>query len=212
MLAKLQLIVAVLGLAFFGISLLVVLAAKFWEVARRELAKVVPHDTPVIVKLLLAVAFCGVWQYGATKQGGATWGAITFPAVDVEQTYIYDAGSYLTNDLVHISYYYLVAPGSADLNVVRRPVGNSDPAAWELVYTNTLGGVTLPLELTYAGAETNNWAVYTTWTPGPAVHTNGVWQVGWRSVRQGSTLIPIQTKVYNDGTLVMPATGGYTND
>ena len=39
-----------------------------------------------------------------------------------------------------------------------------------------------------------------------------VWQIDWRSVREGSTLIPIHTKVYNDGVLVMPATGGNNAD
>ena len=212
MFAKLQLVIAGIGLAFFGLAFLALLAYKFWGIAKRELERVVPATTPVAWKVLLGVAFCAVWQYGATKEGGITWGTISFPAVDVEQRYLYDAGSSLNTNSVHLAFYYLIAPASADFNVARRPVGNNDPAAWELVYTNTLGGVVSPLDLEFTGAYTNNWAVFTSWTPGPAVHTNGVWQIDWRSVREGSTLIPIHTKVYNDGVLVMPATGGNNAD
>lgn len=211
MLANLRFAALVLGLAFFGSIVLVLLAHKLWIVAGREAAKVVPASTPLIWRLLVLCSFCVLWQYGATKQGGDTWGTITFPYVDIEQRYLYNSGSSLDTNSVHLAFYYLIAPSEADLNVARRPVGSNDPAAWELVYTNTLGGVALPLDLEFEGAYTNNWAVYTTWTPGPAVHTNGIWQVNWRSAKE-STLIPIQTKVYLDDELVMPATGGTQND
>ena len=84
-----------------------------------------------------------------------------------------------------------------------RMIGADDGIRYEL--KATLADFPNPLDLAFENAISNRWYCYTTWTPGPAVHTNGVWQTIWMMDRRDNRyLIPIRTRIEDDGDLIAP--------
>ena len=59
----------------------------------------------------------------------------------------------------------------------------------------------------FAGAISNDFQFFTTYTPGPVVHTNGVAVIMWqKSINGGSDrVVPIRTGIYADGLRVAPS-------
>ena len=88
-----------------------------------------------------------------------------------------DAGSYVTNDLVHVAFNSYLIPSSAPIILSYWPDGSTNEEDMVTAYAATLADFPNPLDLAFENAISNRWYWYTTWTPGPAVHTNGVWQV-----------------------------------
>lgn len=105
---------------------------------------------------------------------------VSYPYTDVEQRYIYDNGSYVSNDVVHIAFYYQIAPSTADFQLYAWPLASTNEEEMVLVVNSTLGAVPQPYEFEYQGASSNRWIGITTWTPGPTVHTNGVAVINWQ--------------------------------
>ena len=135
-----------------------------------------------------------------------TWAAqksrVTFPRTDPDQTYLTDRGSWVDGDLVHIDFSRIIVPDSATMFVDR--IDRSDPSAgWVNVHASPFGSVELPLEFVYPSATNYEWAVYTDWTPGPTVQTNGVWHAMWGRDRvRGAYIIPLRTAVRVDGETI----------
>jgi len=133
-----------------------------------------------LIRFALLAPFVGAMvNYGSTKPPAGV-GVINFPYTDPASRYIYDSGSFVSNDLVHVAFTYAVAPGTADFQLWAWPNASTNEEEMVLVYSNTLAGVAQPYEFQYAGAISNRWFGFTTWTPGPSVHTNGVALVNWQ--------------------------------
>ena len=98
--------------------------------------------------------------------------------VTVADPYIQDAGSYLTNDIVHVAIAKRtpLLPDDTEILVYARQVDLTNATDW----------VRLSPHLTFAGhphdyalpnATNHDVMVAANFTPAPTVHTNGVWQM-----------------------------------
>lgn len=151
-------------------------------------------------RVLFLLAVTGAVQYGGSKH---IIGRVEFPFTDVEQRYVHDMGSYVTNDLVHIEYTRVVAPATAPLFVDFREISSTNDADWVNLITTTFADFPSPQDLEIPNATNYNFVVYTTWTPGAAVLTNGVWHAYWGLDRKsGLHLIPVRTCVREDGEVL----------
>ena len=155
---------------------------------------------------LLAPFVAAMVIHGSTKPAPVV-GTITYLRTEADVQYIYDAGSFVSNDLVHVAFTFAVAPGTADFQLWAWPRSSTNEEEMVLVYSNTLAGVAQPYEFEYAGAISNRWFGFTTWTPGPSVHTNGVALVNWQlPYDPAATNIAAMTRtgVYIDGEKLAP--------
>ena len=138
----------------------------------------------------------------ATIHGGRK-GTVTYPRTDPSVAYIADAGSYVTNDLVHVNFARAVVPDTAALFIDRRPVSSTDDADWVNHLTTTFGQFQPPQDVRCQAATNWDWIVYTDWTPGPSVVTNGVWHAFWGvDQRRGRHYIPVRTAVRENGNVI----------
>ena len=113
--------------------------------------------------------------YPSFKEKNPAADKIYFLQTDPELVYLYDQGSWVSNNTVHLHYNSRFLPESAQLYL--DCISKSDPAG-STNYINVLTGTvaTWPeiVEFDFAEATSYKWFFYTTYTPGAAVHTNGV--------------------------------------
>ena len=178
------------AIAILGLPLFFALVYIYHELRKR-------FKPSSVLVIFLGLGVVGWRAFPTSAEKRPDFGSITFLNPDVESQYIFNAGSYLTNDLCHIQYSYMIAPSNADINVVYRP-HVQNPGEWQNAFTGTLGAQSI-LEFSFAGAHTNDWYVYTTWTPGANVQTNTVWSQEWLATPQARALIPKRCAVYVDG-------------
>ena len=153
--------------------------------------------------VIAVVAIVGAVMYGGSKGTRS----VSFPRTDIEQAYLVDAGSYVTNGLVHVAFNTFLVPPAAPIILARWPDGSTNEADIVTAYAATLAEFPRPLDLYFENAMSNRWMCYTTWTPGPAAHTNGVWQTNWMTDRlRNEFIIPIRTSVQVDGAVIAPPT------
>ena len=152
--------------------------------------------------LVFAVLAVGL-SFAAQKRG-----LITFPRTDSEIAYLTDNGSYIeTTDVsfvqtVHIDFKRVVAPATATVYVDYRQRSDTN-GVWTTHTETTFAQMALPYEFQFPNATNYNWIVYTDWTPGPTVVTNGVWHAHWGIDRKfRRTYIPIRTAVRVDGDTI----------
>jgi len=144
---------------------------------------------------------------GATKE---TRGRVEYPYTDIDTRYLIDAGSFVTNGYAHISFTLSpIVPTSAPLMIAVRPVGSTNDLDWAVIVNTTFASFNQPQDIVYSGAETKVFQVFTTWTPGPAVHTNGVAVVEWQRPMRPSIheVVPRRTGIYENGIRVAPNPG-----
>lgn len=153
---------------------------------------------------IVAFFACGVSYYGMTK---TTTGRVSYPYTDVETRYLYDAGSYVTNDYVHVAFTKsAVVPDSADFLGYVRPCGSTNDEDWVQILATTFAKFHSPSNVPFAGAISNDFQFFTTFTPGPVVHTNGVAVINWQKPFDGSTnrFATIRTGIYVEGRRLAP--------
>ena len=149
--------------------------------------------------ILAAVAIVGAVIAGGSK-GTRN---VSFPRTDMEIAYLVDAGSYVTNDLVHVAFNSYMIPSYGTIILSYWPDGSTNEEDMVTAYAATLADFPNPLDLAFENAISNRW--YPTGTPGPVGHTNGVWQSIWMMDRRDNRyLIPIRTWIEDDGDLIAP--------
>lgn len=141
------------------------------------------------VKSIAFLLMCAV----ATYYGGAKFISetkrVNFPRTNPDVQHIVDCGSYVTNDCAYISFSTIALPYDALIVVAYAP-----PEATNESQVITVAAITLSQWLVQFpgkdGADVTawfawdvdwgdkatdyTWYCYTTWTPAPSVHTNGV--------------------------------------
>ena len=153
--------------------------------------------------VLAAAAVVGLVHFGGSK--GVYTRPVSFPRTDIEQAYLVDTGSYVTNGLVHLSFSTFLVPQNAWIVLDYWPDGSTNEADMVTAYAATLAEFPQPLDFPFANAISNRWYCYTTWTPGPAIQTNGVWQTIWMTDRRENRfLIPIRTRIVVDCESIAP--------
>lgn len=141
---------------------------------------------------ILALVAGVLFLYGSTK--------VRFASPDLEYDVFTDYDSCVTNNTVRFSFSTFGLPSSAEVYLDYRPEGSTNDADWVTLAHSTLADFPNPAEFTFPDATNYEWLVYTAWTPGPAVHTNGVWQTDWTSAaRQDApdalSVVPIRAEV-----------------
>lgn len=183
--------------AFYALAVAAILMCFGWRALRRQ----------GVLFTILALCFL---HAAATKPDAR--GRVLFPYTDVENRYMFDAGSYVTNDVVHLAYTLSpIVPTTSQLVGYARPVDSTNDLDWVQMFDSTFAASPSPQDIPYLGALTNDFQFFTTWTPGPSVHTNGValvfWQRKWSPQREDHLLSPIRTGVYLDGERIAPSPG-----
>jgi hypothetical protein len=178
-----------LALLFMMGFMLIILGAGTWGAFRRQSAG------------FYFFAFCFL-SAAASKLG-----SIFFPYTDVEKRYLFDNGSYVTNDCIHIDFLRAsFVPETAPLYGYFRPVGSTNDADWVKFIDTTFDLFPVPRDFEFEGAETNDFMFFTTWTPGPAAHTNGVAVVYWRKKPEAINIAaPFRTGIYSNDVRVAPS-------
>lgn len=120
-----------------------------------------------------ALAALSVWAvaYGGSKPVS---GRIT-----ISDPYIADNGSYLTNNVAHVAIAKKSAllPDNTEILVYARELAQTNAADWVRLSPH-LTFADHPHDYQLAGLATNyNVMVAASFTPGPTVHTNGVWSI-----------------------------------
>lgn len=131
---------------------------------------------------------------------------ITFIQIDPEIVYLVDLGSYVSNDVVHLEYSPRLLPPSAPLFLDYIP--KTEPLD-SLNYTTYLAGTveSVPqiVEFTFEGANSNRWVFYTTYTPGPNVHTNGVAVAEFiKAKKYDNVAVPKRSTIWEGGKRIYP--------
>ena len=130
---------------------------------------------------------------------------VNFPRTDPEVAYLIDRGSYVSNDWVHVDFTTFLIPSSADIQLAYWPNESTNEDDMVILFRDTLAAWPRPLDFEFENASSNRWFCFTTWTPGPVIHTNGVWQQDWMmGVSNRNVIIPVRTTVLEDGERVMP--------
>lgn len=180
----------VFGLLAIAVGVLVAHGIEAWSVWRRK--------RNVVVMTALA---CLALVVGGSKN----MRSVNFPRTDMEAAYLIDNGSYVSNDWVHVNFTTFMIPQSAPIVLAYWPDGSTNEDEFVEFLTSPLSDWPRPLDFEFENAISNRWYCYTTWTPGPAVHTNGVFQQTWMTdAAEHTFIIPIRTVITEDGEQVAP--------
>lgn len=148
--------IGLLALACVGLASLV---GHMLRAARRNL----PPGTTVVIVIGTIIGVI----YGGSK------GRVT-----VDDPYITDNGSYVTNDYIHVSIAKrtTILPDTTEILVYYRPIDSTNAEDW-VEFTPRLTFADFPHDFPLAYATNYNALVGASYTPEPTVHTNGVWQI-----------------------------------
>lgn len=162
-----------LGLYFF--------ARNVWEPLRRW------WSLQRIEGLLVAAFVCGMVFYGSTKSSFQFDEGLT------------DAGSWTTNDLVHIAWHYGSIPSASTVYIDYRRndmVGNP----WENLAETTAASLEWDGHL--ADATNYDFWVYSTYIPPVPVHTNGVWVGNAYRTKTGKGFVVTNSRITDKGKVI----------
>ena len=97
--------------------------------------------------------------------------------VTVDDPYIRNDGSYLTNDVAHVAIAKRsqILPDSTEILVYARPLDSTNVTDWVRLEPY-LTFADHPFDYTLANATNYNVMVAARFVPEPIIHTNGVWQ------------------------------------
>jgi len=141
----------------------------------------------------------------ATLYGGSKRGTISYPRTDADIAYLIDNGSYVSNDAVRVSFIRAVAPLSAPILIDYRPIQSTNELDWVNFTNTTFSAFNQPQTIDFESATNFNWVVYTTWTPGPSVITNGLFHAYWGLDSKKKTyVIPVRTSVIENSAVIAP--------
>ena len=128
-------------------------------------------DAPRSVRCTLSLLAVWAVAFGGSKPVS---GRIT-----INDPYIMDAGSYLTNTVAHVAIAKKssLLPNDTEILVYAREVAQTNAADWVRL-TPHLTFAEHPHDYQLPGLATNyNVMVAASFSPGPSVHTNGVWSI-----------------------------------
>jgi hypothetical protein len=166
----------------------------------------------IIVAVFAAFAYTAYPTSAQKKPSGKE--SIKFLQTDAEIKYLIDAGSWVSNNTVHLEYQTRLLPPSAMLYLDY--ISKSEPVDSNNYTTYISGTVEQLTTLAYAdlnviefefeNAIDNRWVFYTTYTPGPAVHTNGVAVAEFiKAKNYENVAVPKRSTIWEDGKKIYPS-------
>ena len=146
------------GLMLLGGIALVANVRRMARAARRNL-----RGSSAVAMAVLAVACTVLARKGS---------------ISVSDPYINNAGSYLTNDVVHVAIAKRtpLLPDDTEILVYARQVDLTEPTDWVRLSPH-LTFADHPYDYALVNATNYDVLVAADFTPAPTVHTNGVWQI-----------------------------------
>lgn len=132
---------------------------------------------------------------------------ISFLSTDAEIAYLIDTGSYVSNNTVHVEFTSRLLPG--DAMIFLDCIADTEPADsdnFTTIVSGPLSSFPNPLEFEYENAISNRWIFYTTYTPGPNVHTNGVAVAEFHiAPKYDNAAVPKRATIWENGERVWPS-------
>ena len=146
--------------------------------------------------MIVAPLVVGIILYGGSK------GFISYPQTEAGISYLTDAGSYITNDMVHVDFIRnAMVPVSADLQGWAREWNSTNDEEWVQFLDTTFAAFPVPADIPYPAATNFSFMFFTTWTPGPTVQTNGVAHVMWVANPAATNVVyPRATGIYTNSS------------
>ena len=153
----------------------------------------------------------------ATYYGGAKFcGKVNIPRTDADVQHLYDAGSYVTNDHAYVAFNAVALPMDARILVGYAPTDATNESQfvtmsdlslteWLAQFPGTDSQCAARFEWDTSWgdrADQYQWYLYTTYTPAPSVHTNGV--LNCYGIRCAIGGVPKRTVVIEDGGVAFP--------
>lgn len=125
---------------------------------------------------------------------------------DPKLPYLFDSGSYVSNNIVHLAFSSRIIPDDAMLFLDYIPKTEPlDSVDYSTYLAAPLAQFPNPLTAEVENASSNRWVFYTTWTPGPTVHTNGIAVAEFlRSLLFPDVAVPKRTTIWEGGKLIWP--------
>lgn len=161
------------------------------------------------VAAICLVAFIGMASvaFPTSGQKQQRKDPIGFLQTDAEVKYLIDNGSYVSNNIVHLAFSTRLLPPTAELFLNYIP--KTEPVV-STAYTTHLSGTveTLPnvIEFEFENAQSNRWVFYTSYSPGPNVHTNGVAVAEFfRATRYDNVAVPKRATIWENGERIYPS-------
>lgn len=197
--------VAVFGLYCFFLGLV----ALFGFYAYQKLKKQTGNRfvAGVVVAAFAALAHTA-YPTSAEKNPDRTE-PIHFLSTDIEIDFLTDKGSYVSKDKVHLDFkYHVLLPPDAMLYLDYIP--KSEPLDSNNYTTRLSGRLSdfmwrLPIEFDFENAYDNRWVFYTTYTPGPNVHTNGVAVAEFiKAKKYDNVAVPKRSTIWENGKRIYP--------
>lgn len=162
----------------------------------------------IFVLIFMLISFQSIMKaYPSAKEKSSSNDKIYFLQTDSELIHLYDQGSYVSNNVVHLHYATRLLPDDAPLFLDCIPKTEPfDSVAYSNILSATVATLPEIFEFEFENAISNRWVFYTTYTPGPIAHTNGVAVVEFlRPARCVNVAIPKRTTIWEDGSKVWPS-------
>lgn len=183
------------------IGLLIIFAYYAYQKIKKQ------TDSRFIASIFL-IAFIGMGYvaFPTSTEKKREKDPIGFLRTDPEAVYLIDNGSYVSNNIVHLEFSTRLLPPTAMLFLDYIP--KTEPAE-STAYTNYLYGSVMELptviEFEFENAISNRWVFYTTYTPGPNVHTNGVAVAEFlKATKYDNVAVPKRSSIWENGIKIYP--------
>ena len=123
-----------------------------------------------------------------------------------DTVYLIDNGSIVTSNKVHIAFETRLLPGSAMIFLDFIPKDAEQTAEnYSTFLSMTADEWPRDIDFDFENALDYKWVMYTTYTPGPVVHTNGVAVAEFfRSPKYDNVAVPKRSTIWEDGKMLWP--------
>lgn len=153
----------------------------------------------------LAIACFSVFASFPTSQE-KKYEKIHFYHASTDTVYLIDNGSFISNNTVHVDFVTRLLPDSAMIYLDYVPKGEEgNPNSYSTYFASPSGEFPRTMDFEFENAISNRWMMYTTYTPGPVVHTNGVAVAEFlKAPDKDNVAIPKRATIWEDGKKVWP--------
>ena len=156
--------------------------------------------------IFLCVSCLMIFSAHSTAKEKSKDERVQFWHASTDTVYLIDNGSIVTSNKVHIAFQTRLLPGSAMIFLDYRPK-DAEPSAENYSTFQAMTADEWPREVDFdfEGALDYMWVMYTTYTPGPVVHTNGVAVAEFLcSPKYNNVAVPKRSTIWEDGKMLWP--------
>lgn len=196
------------GLMVFGIfiiflAVISILGFYLYQKIRKQTGN--KFVAGIVVAAFACLAFTA-YPTSSTKRD-----SVSFLQTSSEIKYLVDKGSWVSNNVVHLEFETRLLPQSAELFLDYIPKSEpADSTAYTTYCHGTVDNTPTTMEFEFENAISNRWVFYTTYTPGPNVHTNGVAVAEFlKATKYDNVAVPKRSTIWEDGKRIWPSDEKY---